>query len=42
MEQIIKQFTACDKLAANLAANGILDRFDELGFDITEKEDEIK
>ena len=42
MEQIIKLFTVCDKVSANLTANAILDKFEELGLDVTKKEREQK
>jgi hypothetical protein len=38
METIIKQFTVTDKLGANLASNAILDKFEELGLELIEKE----
>jgi predicted amino acid dehydrogenase len=39
METIIKEWTACDTLAANLAANELLNAFDKLGLELKEKEE---
>ena len=38
MEEVIKEFTGCDNLAANLTANQLLEIFDKLNLELTKKE----
>lgn len=45
LESVLKQSTFMgdrDKVGVNLAVNAILDRIDELGFDIVDKEKEVE